>query len=500
MEQLKVIASLIVLLSVIMISSATLPVFAQSQVGGVDHPGEWFPGENLEIGDYFSFDMCHANYKDCTTFSMDMWVEKEFQDGTEQKLLIQTVVRDGNKIISGEMEVGKIAPEPTGGTDNISPYRSAYKTSIVWLSAFATSPSDVGGKGPKAFSIPSWGKIGNIGGEQVIPMALDTAYTPAGTFETVVIGWHTGGKTSKVWVVDDFPFPVKASTWVQVSEGIPPQEYRFELLDHAKNITENPFTDIVDTEQAKKDLGCPREYDLTTIKKNTKTAGTPMTLNVFYGPTPAVTGCDLELRVDFKKSHAPSLWENQVHYDFYVLDESGKDIVRSFADEEGFSKFFSASGQVVRYMPVLEDPGTAKYVIWVHGTGPEKSAPDPSTTGFLMFDLEVIGDKPSTPKSNVAPKSTASTESEIPGWIKNNAGWWADGVISDSDFVSGIQYLINQKIMVIPPTTSSGAGSNEIPGWIKNNAGWWADGVISDSDFVSGIQYLISSGIMKITS
>ena len=31
--------------------------------------------------------------------------------------------------------------------------------------------------------------------------------------------------------------------------------------------------------------------------------------------------------------------------------------------------------------------------------------------------------------------------------------------------------------MKIPKTTQGvGGGSNEIPSWIKNNAGWWADG------------------------
>jgi len=39
----------------------------------------------------------------------------------------------------------------------------------------------------------------------------------------------------------------------------------------------------------------------------------------------------------------------------------------------------------------------------------------------------------------------------------------------------------------------------EIPDWIKNNAGWWADGQIDDSSFVSGLQWLISNGIMKIS-
>jgi len=38
-----------------------------------------------------------------------------------------------------------------------------------------------------------------------------------------------------------------------------------------------------------------------------------------------------------------------------------------------------------------------------------------------------------------------------------------------------------------------------IPSWIKNNAGWWADGQIDDSSFVSGHQWLISNGIMKIS-
>jgi hypothetical protein len=53
--------------------------------------------------------------------------------------------------------------------------------------------------------------------------------------------------------------------------------------------------------------------------------------------------------------------------------------------------------------------------------------------------------------------------------------------------------------MKIPATTpGSGTGSDEIPPWIKNNAGWWASGQISDNDFVSGIQYLIKNGIMKI--
>ena len=38
----------------------------------------------------------------------------------------------------------------------------------------------------------------------------------------------------------------------------------------------------------------------------------------------------------------------------------------------------------------------------------------------------------------------------------------------------------------------------EIPQWIRDNAKWWAEGLITDQDYVSGLQYLISQGILKV--
>ena len=37
-----------------------------------------------------------------------------------------------------------------------------------------------------------------------------------------------------------------------------------------------------------------------------------------------------------------------------------------------------------------------------------------------------------------------------------------------------------------------------IPEWIKNNASWWSQNLISDDDFLKGIQYLIQQGIIKV--
>jgi hypothetical protein len=94
--------------------------------------------------------------------------------------------------------------------------------------------------------------------------------------------------------------------------------------------------------------------------------------------------------------------------------------------------------------------------------------------------------------------TTPSQTSQIPSWIKNNAKWWSEGTITDSDFVQGIQYLIKQGIMKVPATQSGTSSSTTIPSWIKNNAKWWSEGTIGDSDFVQGIQYLITQGIIKV--
>ena len=100
------------------------------------------------------------------------------------------------------------------------------------------------------------------------------------------------------------------------------------------------------------------------------------------------------------------------------------------------------------------------------------------------------------PQDEIAPEIGV----QIPDWIRNNAEWWAQGAIDDSDFVSGIQYLIKEGIMQIPETeqTTTTEGSEKIPLWIKNNAGWWALGLITDDDFVKGIQYLVEQGIIRV--
>ncbi|MEK6971484.1 MAG: peptidase, partial [Thermoproteota archaeon] len=395
---------------VLILGSGLGNALAQLQAGGVNKLGDWYVGEGLKVGDYFSYKLCHVYYKECSEFEIDFWISGEKKTGTEEKWVAQTVVYDGNKIVKGEMELGKVAPEPSGGSQELSVYRGAFKSSIVWLSAYATNSPGDASKGPKKFSAPSWGKIGNIGGEQVIPTAIDSIKVPAGTYDSVVIGWKTGGYESKIWIVDEFPFPVKASTWTQVSEGIPPQEYRFELLDYKQNVKNDPFFGITPTPPIEVKAGCPQNYDLVEKRGNTKQF--TMLVEVKYGPTKPVPGCEIEWFINFKNKYKETEFLNDVHYDILVVDNNLKPI-RSLAQDEGRQKLFSASGQVQTFTTVEEKPGTAHYVIWIYGTNPEQVIPPPEELDYFQVDI---------PISSESSQTSTSTTLNIPKWIKNNAG------------------------------------------------------------------------------
>jgi hypothetical protein len=106
----------------------------------------------------------------------------------------------------------------------------------------------------------------------------------------------------------------------------------------------------------------------------------------------------------------------------------------------------------------------------------------------------------SIPNTQSKDSTTNDQTINIPSWVKNNAKWWSQGQIDDSDFIKGIQHLMQNGIIKIPQTLASSSSSNQIPSWIKNNAGWWASGTISDDEFVKAIQYLVQNGIIQVQS
>jgi len=120
------------------------------------------------------------------------------------------------------------------------------------------------------------------------------------------------------------------------------------------------------------------------------------------------------------------------------------------------------------------------------------------TSIVLILSFSLIG-------SGILVPNSFAQDAQIPNWIKNVAGWWAIGDISENEFLTGIEYLINNNIILIDfiPCNDEIQGqtispSKSVPDWVKNNASWWSDNLIDDIAFINGLQYLIEYKIIKI--
>jgi len=116
---------------------------------------------------------------------------------------------------------------------------------------------------------------------------------------------------------------------------------------------------------------------------------------------------------------------------------------------------------------------------------------------YKEFIDKVIKKYPYTPTEKPEALEKAN-DIKIPEWVKPTAKWWSIGQIEDSEFLSALRFLIENKIIEIPIVETKSTNAEKIPDWIRNNAGWWAENAIKDQDFVSGIQYMIEKGIIKI--
>ena len=434
--------------------------------------------------------MCEIDLNDCAPIKLKMWIKGEIQNESESLWDAKVVVIDGNKIIKGSMGLGKVAPNPFLFDDDLFDYAIGFKSSLSWLSAFATANEDDRVHGPKEFRDAAWGKIAAIGGAQLIPKRVETINTPAGTADAVVVGWYSGNN-NEIWILDDFPFPLKALTFAWVTTGIAPIMHQYTLLDYEENVTDDPFRDVESTVKKEQLLGCPTVFhDYVSGRASTNTFS--MLVQYNYSPEVPIEGCNIDWKINFMNKYNEVEFVDQVHYDIWVVDEDNNRI-RSYAKDIGRADLFNGFGQAHILLPIEEKAGTVRYAIFVHGTGYEYEVPNSELGGYVIVEVE-IAENPLLEESS----DNDVSYSEIPPWIKNNAEWWAAGQIDDDSFIRGIQFLIKEGIIKIPPTSNTGSGSNEIPSWIKNNAEWWAAGQIDDDSFIRGIQFLIKERIMNV--
>jgi hypothetical protein len=127
--------------------------------------------------------------------------------------------------------------------------------------------------------------------------------------------------------------------------------------------------------------------------------------------------------------------------------------------------------------------------------------------------------------------NVSAEEILLPLWMKTLAVWWGQDKISDKDFIYTLQFLVENKLLVIPKPeiTESKCGpgmvleeitdeciiqdeseSQEIflesinehqkivLSMIKTTTLWWGQDKISDQDFINALQYLVENNILTL--
>lgn len=449
----------------------------------------WYPGKGLKQGDYFSYNVCWTDWHNCSPLQMNFWVKNQTSDGNGWNVVFVAV--DGAIVQKGIMSIGKITPDPTSFDSNISDYTAVYRSTVSWLDSFATRDS------PKSFDVPAWGRTGSVGGQSVGPIGSEKITVGAGTFDTQVVGWHKG-VDNKIWIDPSIAFPVKAIVYVDVTTGTPPPDYTLELLKMGNSQTEPELLQVSSTANTAVSSKCDTiDMEQDSIHKSVTTDSDSMVVEYRYSPSNPHNGCPIEVRISFEKNYDQSQKWSNVQYDIYTVDDQGQKI-SSLAEDKGRASLFAPVGDDDNTFVLKGSTPLSHILISVMGTGASGTSPDPTVAGLVKFDIKTQ-ESFGSPTGNTGTSTTPNNVIQIPSWVKNNAKYWHDNSIDDATFAQGIQYMIKQGIITIPPTQSGQASPGvTIPAWVKNNAGYWATGDIDDGTFVKGIQFLITSGIIQV--
>ncbi|HKG29886.1 MAG TPA: hypothetical protein VKA91_01340 [Nitrososphaeraceae archaeon] len=184
----------------------------------------WYLGEGAKKGMYVKYNIRELDTNNGRPFDMTIYFKEKDDKGN---WVAPVFVVDEGRVISGTFRLSALDLTALG-TSEIPPemtkYRSAYTNSLKWLSAYVPFPG-------QSLSSASWGKIGSIGGSEIKPSGTAKLTLPAfpKPIDTTIIRYHKS-VDSDIWVLNEFPYPVKAKTFVDVTTGSPRVQFEFNLL------------------------------------------------------------------------------------------------------------------------------------------------------------------------------------------------------------------------------------------------------------------------------
>ncbi|MDQ3847392.1 MAG: PEFG-CTERM sorting domain-containing protein [Thermoproteota archaeon] len=347
------ITSVVVSGALSMINSA----FAQTPV--------WYPGEGVKQGMYVKYRIQDYDTNERQPYVLTLYFQQQDQDGN---WIVPAYVEANGRVLQGTLKLSEGMSPLAGGEvpQEMNQFVGGYQNSLLWLDA-ASSIFE-----PLSLTAGSWGKIAAIGGQEVRPVGTEQvqfAGAPAvcgsTTCASTLISWHKG-VDSKVWVVNEFPFPVKAETYADVTTPPQPIQYAYELLDTGSGQPPAPTATG----------GAPQPpLDRTT------TDGSHVILT--WNPVDIQPNSAVNFGVEFRDARNAPL--NGVSYEFLAKDANGP-VVQQLSDQ--YAQSGTSSQQVT-----FNSPGPKTILVTINAVG---SRPTGQLIESTDFNIVVAGTNATT--------------------------------------------------------------------------------------------------------
>jgi hypothetical protein len=191
---------------------------------------EWYPGEGIRQDMYVKYSIEDFDTNQKQPYVMTLYFQQQDQDGN---WIVPAYVEANGRVLQGTLKLSDTMSPLAGGEvpQEMTDFIGGYQNSLIWLDSFTTVSA------PQSLTAPNWGKIASIGGEEIRPggtqqvsFAGAQSLCGATSCDATLVTWRKG-VDSRVWVVNEFPFPVMAETYADVTTPPQPIQYRFELLE-----------------------------------------------------------------------------------------------------------------------------------------------------------------------------------------------------------------------------------------------------------------------------
>lgn len=106
---------------------------------------------------------------------------------------------------------------------------------------------------------------------------------------------------------------------------------------------------------------------------------------------------------------------------------------------------------------------------------------------------------PSVPTPLSSANPTPQSTIVIPATLKNEVRDWSMDKIGNEGFDNFVKYLDLVQVIKVQPATQNANSQIVIPSWIKKNTKLWLSGDMSDNDYFMTIQYMINNKIIILS-